>query len=76
MIVAIYGGLYGPFENGLVTLEPGDRGADVLEVQRKMQEKGYYPGKLYGIYGEGMKQYVIKFRNDNNLKIDHTHPSR
>ncbi|MDR3594669.1 MAG: L,D-transpeptidase family protein [Clostridium sp.] len=71
MIVAIYAGPYGPFEKGLVTLEPGDRGADVLEVQRKMKEKGYYPGKLDGIYGEGMKQYVMKFKEDNGLKINH-----
>lgn len=62
IIVAIYAGPYGPFEKGLVTLKPGDRGADVLEVQRKMKEKGYYPGKLDGIYGEGMKQYVMKFK--------------
>lgn len=71
MIVAIYAGPYGPFENGLVTLKPGDRGADVLEVQRKMKEKGYYPGKLDGIYGEGMKQYVMKFKKDNDLIINH-----
>lgn len=71
MIVAIYAGPYGPFEKGLVTLEPGDRGADVLEVQRKMKDNGYYSGKLDGIYGEGMKQYVMKFRKDNNLKDTH-----
>ncbi len=71
MIVCIYAGAYGPFEKGLVTLKPGDRGADVLEVQRKMKEKGYYPENLDGIYGEGMKQYVIKFRKDNKLTISH-----
>lgn len=71
MIVAIYAGPYGPFEKGLVTLKPGDRGADVLEVQRKMKEKGYYPENLDGIYGESMKHYVIKFRKDNNLKNTH-----
>jgi hypothetical protein len=71
MIVCIYAGPYGPFEKGLVTLKPGDRGADVLEVQRKMKEKDYYPGNLDGIYGEGMKQYVIKFRKDNKLTISH-----
>jgi hypothetical protein len=71
MIVCIYAGPYGPFEKGLVILKPGDRGSDVLEVQRKMKEKGYYPGNLDGIYGEGMKQYVIKFRKDKNLKECH-----
>lgn len=71
MIVAIYAGPYGPFEKGLVTLKPGDRGSDVLEVQRKMKEKGYYPENLDGIYGESMKHYVLKFREDNNLKTTH-----
>ena len=70
MTVAIYAEPYGPFEKGLVTLKEGDRGADVFEVQRKMKEKGYYPGKLDGIYGEGMKQYVLKFKEDNELKIN------
>jgi len=71
MTVTIYSGPNDPFKNGLLTLKPGDRGLDVLEVQRKMKEKGYYPGDLDGIYGDGMKQYVIKFRKDNNLTISH-----
>ncbi|ALB46513.1 L,D-transpeptidase family protein [Clostridium beijerinckii] len=71
MIVCIYAGPYGPFEKGFVNLKPGDRGTDVLEVQRKMKEKGYYPKNLDGIYGEGMKLYVIKFRKENNLKECH-----
>ncbi|KOA21294.1 putative L,D-transpeptidase YkuD [Clostridium homopropionicum DSM 5847] len=71
MIVSIYAGPFGPFEKGLITLKPGDRGSAVYEVQRKMKEKGYYPGHLDGIYGEGMKEYVIKFRKDNNLTISH-----
>ncbi|EKQ57660.1 MULTISPECIES: L,D-transpeptidase family protein [Clostridium] len=70
MIVAVYAGPYGPFEKGLVTLKPGDRGADVFKVQRKMKEKGYYPGKLDGIYGEGMKEYVMKYKKDNDLKVN------
>lgn len=71
MTVTIYSGSNAPFKNGLLTLKPGDRGSDVLEVQRKMKEKGYYPGDLDGIYGDGMKQYVMKFRKDNNLIISH-----
>lgn len=35
----------------LVNLKSGDSGSDVLEVQRKMKEKAYYPGNLDGIYG-------------------------
>ncbi len=71
MTVIIYAGPNDPFENGLKTLKPGNRGSAILEVQRKMKEKGYYPGDLDGIYGDDMKQYVIKFRKDNNLTISH-----
>jgi hypothetical protein len=70
MTVVIYGGPYGGFEKGLVTLKPGDRGTAVLEVQRKMKEKGYYPVKPDGIYGEGMKRYVMEFKEDNELTIN------
>lgn len=71
MTATIYAGPEGLFEKGLTTLKPGDRGAAVLEVQRKLKDKGYYSGDLDGIYGEGMKEYVIKFRKDNNLEISH-----
>jgi hypothetical protein len=71
MIVTIYAGPYGAFEKGLKTLNPGDRGSAVLEVQRKMKQKGYYPGNIDGIYGEGMKYYVIQYRKDNNLTVSH-----
>lgn len=69
--VTIYAGPHGPFEKGLKTLRPGDRGAAVYEVQRRMKERGYYSGNLDGIYGDGMKKYVIKFRKDNNLTLSH-----
>ncbi|MDT8715985.1 L,D-transpeptidase family protein [Clostridium sp. 19966] len=71
MPVAIYAGTNGPFEKGMRILTPGYRGADVYEVQRRMKDQGYYPYTIDGIYGEGMKHYVIKFRNDNNLPLSH-----
>ncbi|QGU94400.1 peptidoglycan-binding protein [Clostridium bovifaecis] len=36
-----------------------------------MKDKGYYPGYIDGIYGDDMKEYVIKFRKHNNLTISH-----
>lgn len=41
------------------------------KCKEKWNKKGYYPEKFNDIYGEGMKQYVIKFRKDNNLKEYH-----
>ncbi len=69
--VTIWGGVFGPFGNGFRILKPGDRGSDVYEVQKRMKVKGYYPLWIDGIYGEGMKKYVIKFRKDNNLNMTH-----
>jgi hypothetical protein len=69
--VTIQGGTFGPFGNGFRIIEPGFRGADVYEVQRYMKKRGYYPLWIDGIYGEGMKKYVIKFRKDHGLKLTH-----
>lgn len=66
--VRIYGGPYGPFGEGFRVLRPGDRGADVYEVQRLLKEKGYFKGYVNGIYGEDMKQAVFNFQKKNGLK--------
>lgn len=68
-LVVITNGLYGPFGSGFRELRPGDRGADVLEVQKRLKKKGYYEGSLDGIYGEGMKSALISFLKDNNISL-------
>ncbi|MGY0374927.1 L,D-transpeptidase family protein [Clostridium sp. JNZ J1-5] len=70
-IVVIYGGPYGPFGSRFRTLIPGDTGSDVYEVQRLLKDKGYYKGYLDGIYGEGMKECIVKFKKDNKLTNSH-----
>lgn len=69
--VTIWGGPFGPFGNSFRILKPGDRGADVYEVQKRMKIKGYYSYYIDGIYGEGMKRSVIKFRKNKNLPMTH-----
>lgn len=69
--VIIVNGEFGPFAYGFRNLYPGDRGADVLEVQKRLQMEGYYTGTLDGIYGDGMKQSLIKYLKDNNMNLDH-----
>lgn len=68
--VEVYGGELGPFGSKLDTLYPGDRGADVLEVQRVLRGYGYFGGYLDGIYGPAMESAVIKFEKDRNLELD------
>lgn len=67
--VVITNGIYGPFGNGFRTLRPGDRGADVLEVQKRLTKKGYYDGSLDGIYGEAMKKGLISFLQRCNIEL-------
>lgn len=68
-IVSIINGEYGPFGYGFRKLTPGDRGSDVLEVQKRLKLEGYYHGALDGIYGESMKKSLIQYLKDNNMPI-------
>jgi len=70
--VIINGGPYGPFGTGFRDLKPGDRGADVLEVQKRLKGFGYYKGKLSGIYEDDLKKALNKFQKDNQLTVKHT----
>jgi peptidoglycan hydrolase-like protein with peptidoglycan-binding domain len=65
--VYIYGGLYGPFGNGARNLKPGDKGVDVVEVQRRLKLLGYYKGSIDGVYGPGMENALYSFQRDNGL---------
>jgi len=69
--VIIDGGPFGPFGSGLRTLKPGDRGSDVYEVQKIMKKQGFYPLRVDGIYGEGMKKWVLEFRKSQNMYASH-----
>ncbi|WP_036936145.1 L,D-transpeptidase family protein [Pseudobacteroides cellulosolvens] len=68
--VIIKNGTFGPFGTGFRKLMPGDRGADVLAVQKRLKELGYFKGYESGIYEDDLKRALIKFLKDNNLKVD------
>lgn len=67
--VIIINGQYGPFGQGFRTLKPGDRGADVLEVQKRLSRHGFYDGGLDGIYGEVMKKSLIEFLKAKGISL-------
>jgi hypothetical protein len=67
--VKIYGGPFGPFYMGIRTLNPGDRGADVFEIQKRLKAHGYFNGYVDGIYGEAMKEAVHKFQKKNKMYV-------
>lgn len=70
--VTIWGGPYGNFGNYLRKVKPGDRGADVYELEKILKNRGYYYGYLDGIYGDGLKEVIHKFQQENNLPISDT----
>jgi Uncharacterized protein conserved in bacteria len=70
--VNIRNGPYGPFGTGFRELLPGDRGADVLAVQRRLKSLGYFKGYESGIYEDDLKTAIHKFQKDYNLEVKNT----
>ena len=68
--VIIRNGPYGPFGMGFKTLLPGQRGADVQAVQRRLKEMEYYNGAESGIYGEDLVDAVHRFQRDYGLPVE------
>jgi len=71
-VVEIYGGPFGPFGKGFRELHPGDSGADVVEVQRNLKQKGYYKGSLNGYYCKATERALNNFQKAGNFPIRNT----
>ncbi|WP_457624923.1 peptidoglycan-binding domain-containing protein [Persephonella sp.] len=48
----------------------GSRGKEVIKIQKKLKELGYYTGPIDGIFGGGTLSAVKKFQKNKNLKVD------
>ena len=48
----------------------GSQGEEVRSIQSVLKQKGYYTGKVDGIYGTATKNAVAKFQKDSNLAAD------
>lgn len=62
-------GAYGEFRNGFRTIFPGDTGEDVMAVQRRLKELGFYHGEVDGKYGLAMEAAINLFQKKNGLPI-------
>lgn len=60
----------GSWEVPALALKKGDRGSEVSELQKKLQEKGYYTGEITKYYGNQTRSAVRKFQSDHNLRVD------
>ena len=67
--VVIVNGSFGPFGQGFSDIAPGDRGADVLAIQKRLRDIGYYKGPLDGIYEDDLKLALHRFQKDYKLEV-------
>ena len=51
-------------------IRQGSRGSDVIKIQQRLKELGYYSGSIDGIYGSGSRSAVIRFQKDTGLTQD------
>lgn len=66
--VIIEDGVYGDFGNGFRYLRPGMYGADVMQIQKRLKEMGYFRGHVNGKYEASLTEAVHKFQRANNMK--------
>ena len=52
------------------TLRRGYTGSDVVTVQTRLKELGYYTGSIDGVYGSGSIAAATAFQKNNGLKVD------
>ncbi len=64
---AAYGDMAGPVR----TLTPGDRGADVRQVQLRLNQQGFDVGWPDGVYGETTKRALLAFKKARKLPYTH-----
>ena len=60
--VVIVDGSFGPFGTGFKDINSGDRGADVMAIQQRLKELGYFKGLPSGIYEDDLKLALHKFQ--------------
>lgn len=54
----------------IVVMQRGSKGAQVVKLQTRLKELGYYTGEIDGKYGPATAIAVSKYQKDNHLKVD------
>lgn len=70
--VTIVDGVYGPFGKGFRHLKSGMYGSDVMEIQKKLKELGFFNGTPNGKFGSETEEAVKKYCKANNLSVRKT----
>ncbi|MEZ0537376.1 spore cortex-lytic enzyme [Caldicellulosiruptoraceae bacterium PP1] len=58
------------FINPIVISYYGSTGAEVIEIQKRLKQWGYYNGAIDGVYGYKTYMAVRSFQAKNGLKVD------
>ena len=64
------GGSTGGSTSSSSLLKVGSRGSAVSNLQQRLKDLGYQPGKVDGIFGSGTEKAVKAFQKDNGLTAD------
>lgn len=67
--VVICGGPFGPLRNPRRELGPGERGTDVLAVQRRLRMLGFDPGPENGMYEQPTVDAMKAFQAARGLRV-------
>ena len=62
--------LWAPGESVEALSQRGSRGEEVRQIQTALQNRGYDPGSVDGIYGERTEAAVRRFQADQGLAVD------
>lgn len=70
--VTIIDGVYGVFGKGLRELRSGMYGSDVMEIQKKLKELGFFSGEPNGKFGSETEKAVKEYCKNSGLSIRKT----
>ena len=59
-----------PLAADAASLRRGSRGDEVVTLQKKLKQWGYYEGAVDGIFGPGTEKAVLYFQRKNGLAAD------
>ena len=65
--VTIIDGVYGVFGKGLRDLKSGMYGSDVMEIQKRLKELGFFKGDPNGKFGIETERAVQRYCKENGL---------
>lgn len=68
--INIYGNPFGVLRKPLRVLMKGEKGTDVIEIQKQLKRLGYYKKSIDGIFGTALEKSIKVMQND--MKVEKT----